>query len=371
MWSMTNRELISLVVSIVVIVLAVLGAVGYFLFGEEILRLVNPPSANSGATYEERLDESRLLLDASGDAQSATRTFEGLRDSATTPVERGKAELELGIALLSDKRLEEGAELLRAVSLNEEYLPSTRSAAAERLIQYVGSLTDRDFASRFVFVGPVWGEFLDAGKTDRESLSAASRKALEWASAIHGFFTAEFRIADWYAYRLDRVEGAEREHYIQEVHTRLNRGNVHFRTVIDSVRQGLPGAPTREFIANGYLLRAYAVAFLIRNGVKDFPIEVAEGDFKAALALNDDMIGTFFARFHYASFLATLSRETRNVEIRTILDPYFDSRYSHAQVFSYLSFILTDPELKDTTVASDVRALMKIEPRLTSLLSQN
>lgn len=228
--------------------------------------------------------------------------------------EEGYIKLYLGTVLLTDEE-RRGISLLKEVSLNTNYLPSTRSSAINNLALYFDN-RQNEILAELIFSGPVWSGFYDrAVKEKYISLHNATLKAFEWSVEVSPNYLASYKVASMYGLILRVSDSKDRKkNYAKKVEDYIKIGDTNLTTSL-KVRNDPENYVSQ--VVNGLLHKAAAMEQLYIYNNKLVSISDIEEVYELAKKYLNENSGVYQAKIligkHYYNYAAFLSRQVRPV----------------------------------------------------------
>lgn len=291
--------------------------------------------------------ESGRDLFYSGSPNSILR-FEDAVRNASTKNEEALAKVNLGTSYLAQDPIR-GILLLKEVSLDQSLPDFYRAGAINYALNYYLGKKDVDFAEKHIFTGDQWQTFL-VGE-GREAVELAVRKTYEWSADIFSTFTAEYRIAWWYAKQIntDKTTGDAANNYVEIIREHIARGDIALASAIRI------GKTPRSQFGLAYILKGIALEGIFElNQAKEIDVRTA---YNQAITILDADPNDFqargqvlYARYHLAALLARSVKPDTN-EIMSILEPIY--KITNAPFYQFLreerdaAIFGTDPTRKD------------------------
>lgn len=325
----------------------------------------------NGAQFQTSVQDGGELL-MSGDAAGAAAHFDRLLEQAKIPEQEGQAKLNLGVARLHTNR-NEAVALLKEVSIDERYLPSTRAKAANYVLNEYTATKEDNFAREHIFTGPIWEDFLVEGET----LEQAVLRGFEFSMFMNPTPEASMRIAAETAFQMweDDISQEQKDEYAEIVERNIQFGDQSIQNLTENGIIQYGGTHFTE-IATAYNRKGMALDVLYFQEYIDDSQRVEEA-FQDALNIlleNEGGLGTeLFVRYHYADFLIRLDPDGRRESIEKILAPMNQMTVSHNVATFLKNWIARDeiaPVGKEKQLAQPehIRVMAEISPEFKSAL---
>lgn len=327
--------------TLVLLILLVVASIGiYFFYAQQTLMKNNTQQTES---FSNSIEKGGQILAQEGSAEAALH-FNNLVNIATTPSQEGQAKLNLGFVRLSEDRV--GAVgLLKEVVANETYDDFTRAKAANHILNEYTATGDDEFARKYIFTGPIWGEFA------AQDLGQAILNGFLYSANLRPTPEANMRIATEYAFEIafSDLSQEQKDANAALALDYLQAGDTEIDALLNS-NQVTYGGTSPANVAAAMNRRSMALDTLYNYGYIANAESVKES-YREAISYiidNGDTIGfgtEAFIRYNYADFLTRLDSETEARNIQTVLAPFLNLDRGH----NFTSF--ADERLSITDVA--------------------
>lgn len=291
-----------------------------------IVKIVNKIKLQQLQQESQTFEKALSLLNTLEPAEEV-KAIPGLESILKSPSSLDKeahAKILLASAYFSSNRPIDAIKLLKETATNGNYLRSWRAVAVLHLALAVNDYP-KDFREAYIFSGQPFETFYK-----EKDLSLAIRKLYGWSDELFPGVVPNYLIAHWYAERLIRDKISpylvqnKKEAYRLILDYRLGKGDMLFAEVpMERWDQ--------DMLLLSYLIKARILAklYFINSSDEAKKIE-AENYFKKALIVAQKTylpkkMG-YAAPFHYAAFLGEAYGTSKQAEIKSLLDPLYDSQ---------------------------------------------
>ncbi|MAF59671.1 MAG: hypothetical protein QF858_03930 [Candidatus Pacebacteria bacterium] len=366
-----------LIVAIIfALVLVILGGIYFFIKG--------PFSKDKKeiSEFASSFDEGRDLF-LKRDSSSVALFEEAVRKS-DNPAEEALAKINLGVAHISTDKTLQGVQVLKEVSIQEEYPSRYRAGSIIYALDVYSGTYNEEFARREIFSGDnIWGSFLKEG----EGIEQGLKRAYDFANELFPTIEGLYRVAFWYGNRLleDRFGGPDkklgqekRSIYLDQLKVYLTEANKSFENTISqedlSVARGGLSPQTRisTFRLKGNI---YAGLFVV-EGKEENKI-IAEDSYQSAMKEFSELSGSvegrnpdLYTRYFYGLFLSnltTLGHEDRAEDVKSLLDVLFENEDRSLSFFNFLRLLGED---ETNTLQRSTLNMVRVDDRMGDLLRE-
>ena len=321
-----NKKKLRVVLILILLLLVILVSVAYLVKKQKIL----PPDVEENQRFEKALKHLNSL--DKKEISKAIPKLEKIIQSPTSLEKEAYAKILLSLSHLLTRDSIKAVELLKEVSINENYPKVWRAIAVQHLSELVDNYNE-NFIKTYIFIGQPFESFYK-----EENPALAMRKLDEWSDKLFPTVVPNYRVAHWYAEQLTQnklspyLSDDERKIYLSELSQRLERADKIFADV-----------PMESWDKDRLLLSYFLKARTLGKLYLLFPAETkkfgdAENFFKKAVEVH---AATYLPQklwfaplFYYAAFLSEIAGDSRTEEIKSLLTPLYDETLSHKDPLS-------------------------------------
>lgn len=361
---------------IILIILLIFGVVAgiYYFFTEktfeqnreEIIRLMT-----EGDNYSQTADKIEKLLNK--------KKFENLDQEANFLILLAASYINNS----DNSRIKEGIDILKNIVTNSNYSNKWRAVALDRLAVY-GNDIGLKLSKKYIF-----NEGLFKPLIKEKKLGIAIRRLYEWSDNLFPMVNPNYQIAHWYAVQL--IENKENKNlsqdeyreYLSLAKERSKKGEIIFRQtplwLYDWERLVLIYQIHGKVAGKLYLLKGYNNKKEVEESFKK-AIEVYKDKFQITSSfISVAKISSPSLRrilpstvFYYAAFLAETDGESRKEDIKTILEPIYNSELIKLKPFNFYEFLQDEKNSNHNEHyhKREILLVAKIDSRFKDLLKQ-